>query len=58
MTGCVLAFVISVQPVSLLIDDKVTIIVSGLQRKQNITLEARMFGDKGEVFRVTRSLYR
>ena len=46
MAGCV----ISVQPVSSLIDDKVRIIASGLQPKQNITLEARLVGDKGEIF--------
>jgi len=46
MVGCG----ISVQPVSSLIDDKVRIIVSGLQPKQNITLQTRLVGDKGNVF--------
>jgi len=46
MVGCG----ISVQPISSLIDDKVRIIASGLQPKQNITLETRLVGDKGNVF--------
>ena len=46
MAGCD----ISVQPISSLIDDKVRISASGLQPKQKITLESKMFGDKGEVF--------
>ena len=41
---------LSVQPGSSLVDDKVKIIASGLRPKQNITLEARIVGDKGEVF--------
>ena len=49
MAGCA-GCVLSVQPVSSLIDDKVKIIASGLRPKQNITLEARIVGDKGEVF--------
>ena len=49
MAGCTQC-VISVQPVSSLIDDKVRITASGLRPKQNITLQARIVGDKGEVF--------
>ena len=49
MAGCAWC-VLSVQPVSSLIDDKVKIIASELRPKQNITLEARIVGDKGEVF--------
>ena len=45
-TGCV----ISVQPVSSLIDEKVRIIASGLRPQQNITLQTRIIGYKGEVF--------
>ena len=45
-TGCA----ISVQPVSSLIDDKVRIVASGLRPKQNITLGAKIIGDKGETF--------
>lgn len=42
--------VISVEPSSSLIDDKVEILVSGLEPKQTVTLEARIVGEKGEVF--------
>ena len=42
--------VISVEPKSSLVDTKVKILVSGLERKQNVTLQARIVGEKGEVF--------
>ena len=42
--------VISVKPVSSLIDDKVIILASKLEPNQIVTLEARIVGDKGEVF--------
>ena len=41
---------ISVEPTSGLVDDKVKILVAGLQPKQNVTLQARIAGEKGEVF--------
>ena len=44
------AAVISVKPVSSLIDDKVIILASKLEPNQTVTLEARIVGDKGEVF--------
>ena len=42
--------VISVEPNSSLVDKKVKILVSGLEPNQNVTLQARMVGEKGEVF--------
>ena len=42
--------IISVEPASSLVDDKVRIFISGLAPKQNVTLEARIVGDRGEVF--------
>ena len=42
--------IISVEPSSYLVDDKVKIFVTGLQPKQNVTLQARIAGEKGEVF--------
>ena len=45
-----MAVCVSVEPLSSLIDDKVRIRASGLQPEQNVTLEARIVGDKGEVF--------
>lgn len=41
---------ISVEPSSSLIDDKVRIVVSGLQARQAVTLEARILAENGEVF--------
>ena len=41
---------ISVEPNSGLVDDKVKILVTGLEPKQNVTLQARIEGEKGEVF--------
>ena len=38
------------EPSSYLVDDKVKIIVAGLQPKQNVTLQARIASEKGEVF--------
>ena len=42
--------VISVEPSSSLIDEKVKILVFGLSVNQKITLRARVIGDKGQVF--------
>ena len=42
--------VISVEPKSSLVDTKVKILVSGLEPKQNVTLRARLAGEKGDVF--------
>ena len=44
------AAVISVKPVSSLIDEKVRILASKLEPNQTITLEAKIVGDKGKVF--------
>ena len=41
---------ISVEPKSGLVDDKVKILVNGLESKQNVTLQARIASEKGEVF--------
>ena len=41
---------ISVEPPCSLVDEKVDIVVSGLDPKQTVTLEARIVGEKGEVF--------
>ena len=41
---------ISVEPPCSLVDEKVEIVVSGLDSKQNVTLEARIVGEKGEEF--------
>lgn len=41
---------ISVKPKSCLVDDKVKIFVSGLEPEQHVTLEAKIVGEKGEVF--------
>lgn len=41
---------ISVEPSSSLIDDKVRIVVSGLQPRQAVTLEANIEAENGEVF--------
>ena len=42
--------VISVEPNSSLVDKKVKILVSGLKPNQNVTLQTRIVGEKGEVF--------
>ena len=42
--------VISVKPVSSLIGDKIKIFVSGLEPRKHVTLQARIVGEKGEVF--------
>ena len=42
--------IVRVEPASSLIDDKVRIFVSKLEPKQTVTLEAKIVGDKGEVF--------
>jgi len=42
--------VICVEPLSSLVDEKVKILVSGLAPNQAVTLEARIVGDKSEVF--------
>ena len=42
--------IISVEPKSSLIDDKVRILVCGLKPKQTVTLEAKLLSDKGELF--------
>ena len=44
------ASVVSVEPISSLIDDKVRILVTELEPKQTVTLEAKLLSDKGEVF--------
>ncbi|KAL9979727.1 hypothetical protein ACROYT_G017434 [Oculina patagonica] len=41
---------ISVQPISSLIDDKVNILVSGLEPEQTVTLVAKLLSDKGALF--------
>ena len=43
--------VISVEPKSRLVDDKVKIIVSGLEPEQHVTLEAKLIDEKGYVFK-------
>jgi hypothetical protein len=42
--------VVSVEPSSSLVDEKVRIVVSGLEPKQSVTLEARIEAENGEVF--------
>ena len=42
--------VLSVEPSSSLVDDKVEIRVFGLEPKQNVTLQAKIVGEKGGVF--------
>ena len=42
--------VLSVVPSSSLVDDKVEIRVSGLEPNQHVTLQARIVGEKGDVF--------
>ena len=39
------------EPKSRLVDDKVNIIVSGLEPTQNVTLEAKLVDEKGHVFK-------
>ena len=42
--------IIRIEPMSSLIDDKIKIFASGLKPRQPVTLEAKIVGEKGEVF--------